>query len=101
MIFSTFFIFRLKGGYEFLNSIDSAFCLITLTGGLVLRLNPTHLNDRKEIISHLKEFKEKNIFIGVAGCELIKVNKIISKNSFRNYIFVYISGNRWATSYNC
>jgi hypothetical protein len=51
------FFFRLLNGYKNLMGIDSAFVLITLTGGIVLRLNPNFLKDRQTILYYLHELK--------------------------------------------
>ena len=53
--------------------IDPAYALVCLTGGMVLRLNPTHLNDREAILHYLNNAKENSLVIGVVGSELIKV----------------------------
>jgi hypothetical protein len=63
---------RVKGSYSHVVSQDSASCLIELTGGFVLRLNPTHVNDGETIMNYLSECKEGNFFVGIAGCELAK-----------------------------
>lgn len=68
--------FRVKGSYSNIVSLDSASCLIELTGGFVLRLNPTHVNDGETIMNYLSECKEGNFFVGIAGCELSKVSQV-------------------------
>ena len=48
--------------------------LINLTGGVVLRLNPTIVNDRENVFYYLNRAFEKRIMIAIAGAELIFVN---------------------------
>jgi len=66
-------LLRLEGGYEELIGIDSAYVLSILTGGMVLRFNPTYLNDREPILHYLNHSKSKNFIVGVIGSELVKV----------------------------
>lgn len=54
-------------------SIDSANVLVNLTGGFVLRLNPTNINDRETILNYMNECAQNDLFVGIAGCELTKV----------------------------
>lgn len=46
---------------------------MNLTGGFVLRLNPTNINDRETILNYMNECAQNDLFVGIAGCELIKV----------------------------
>ena len=49
--------------------------LINLTGGVVLRLNPTIVNDRDIVYNYLNRAFEKRTMIAIAGAELIFVSK--------------------------
>jgi len=62
---------KVYGGYGSLVALDSAICLVNLTGGFVLRLNPTHQNEQETLLNYLGECKHNNFFIGIAGCELM------------------------------
>ncbi len=48
--------------------------LINLTGGVVLRLNPTIVNDRDTVYYYLNRAFEKRMLIAIAGAELIFVS---------------------------
>jgi hypothetical protein len=69
--------------------------LINLTGGVVLRLNPTIVNDRDTVYNYLNRAFEKRMIIAIAGAELIfvsdnqkkkKVERLINyfKSIFKN-----------------
>jgi hypothetical protein len=84
---------RLEGSYEDLIGIDSAYVLSILTGGMVLRFNPTFLNDQEPILHYLNHSKAKNFIVGVIGSELVKVH--FSKANYFNFLFRhYISFKR-------
>jgi len=61
-------------GYENLNEIDSAFVLNILTGGLVLRFDPTIESQRESIKFHLKSYfgskLNENYLIATLGTKL-------------------------------
>jgi hypothetical protein len=67
-------ITRLHGGYKNLIGIDDAYCLMSLTAGVVLRFNPTHVNDQIIIDEYLNKSKSNNKVISIIGSQLIKVN---------------------------
>ena len=67
------------GSYEKLNEIDGAYVLTCLTGGLVLRFNPTLANERDSILYYMNYFSgqkvnENKILIANVGSELFKEN---------------------------
>jgi hypothetical protein len=62
------------GSYENLNGIDGGYVLYCLTGGMLIRLNPTNLNERASIVSFLKNAKLSNLLVGLVGSELKNVN---------------------------
>ena len=66
---------RVMGSYENLNAIDGGYVLYCLTGGMLMRLNPTHLNERASIVSFLKNAKLSSLLVGIVGSELKSVNK--------------------------
>ena len=67
------------GGYENLNEIDPAFVLACLTGGLVLRFNPTLTNERESIEYYINHFSslrnDEKILIATVGSEMLKNNE--------------------------
>lgn len=60
-----------------MTAIDAGNCLVTLTGGFLLRLNPTLENHGETILNYLGECKKNNLFVGIAGCELTNVILIL------------------------
>jgi hypothetical protein len=63
------------GGYENLNEIDNAFVLSILTGGLVLRFDPTIESQRESIKFHLNSYLNssklnENYLIATLGTKL-------------------------------
>ncbi len=75
---------KVYGSYKSLIALDSALCMVNLTGGFVLRLNPTHQNEQETILNYLGECKNNNFFIGIAGCELVvsSLKQIFNLNLF-------------------
>ena len=60
--------------------IDSGFVLASLTGGMILRLNPNKLSDRESILYHFKRCKRENVLVAIAGSELSEVHSFLKTN---------------------
>jgi hypothetical protein len=71
--------------YENLVGIDSAYCLMTLTHGLILRFNPLELNQQEAIRNNLDELKSKNSLFVVVGSELVQ-NRNESQHENENQV---------------
>lgn len=75
--------FRIMNGYENLNEMDPAFALSILTGGLILRFDPSLALHRESIEFYLNyhsnKQQDKRFLIATLGSSLFCENNSLSK----------------------